>query len=309
MRSLVTFLAVLVGLGLNIATAQEYVFKVLVNKGDNKAKASGAEWQPVKTGSKLNNGDQIKVSEGAYLGLVHSSGKTIELKNADVYNVSDISSKISGTNSSVASKYADFVLSKMSSEGEEDINANHRNYMSVTGAVERATTSAALNVMMPSSVEVLNNEAIVRWTEPKEAAGKAYVVTLKNMFDETILTKETTETSVTLNFDDPKLAKEKLVILKVSVKGEAGMESGEYGIKRLSGQEAQTIEVNLNSLQQEVSGETALDKLILASFYEENNLLVDALTMYEQAIKMSPDVPEFKDAYAQFLIRNGLGNK
>lgn len=307
MRSLVSFLVVLLTLSFNSAIAQNYVFKVLVNKGENQAKATGADWQPVKTGSTLKSGDQLKVTTGAYLGLVHSSGKTMEIKNPGDYNINDMANKISGSNSSVASKYADFVLSKMNSD-EKDINANHKNYMSVTGAVERATSSATLNVMMPSSVDVLSKEAIVRWSEPKEAEGKTYVISLKNMFDETILTQETTDTSLKLNFDDPKLADQKLIILKIAVKGEKGMESGEYAFKPLSGADAQKFEQDLATLKTELSEESALNKLILASYFEENNLLVDALTQYEQAIKLAPEVAEFKQAYADFLIRNGLGN-
>lgn len=307
MRSLVSFLVVLLTLSFNSAIAQTYVFKVLVNKGENQAKATGADWQPLKTGSTLKSGDQLKVTNGSYLGLVHSSGKTMEIKNPGDYNINDMANKIAGSNSSVASKYADFVLSKMNSD-EKDINSNAKNYMSVTGAVERATSNATLNVMMPSSVDVLSKEAIVRWSEPKEATGKTYVVSLKNMFDETILTQETTDTSLKLNFDDPKLAEQKLLILKVTVKGEKGMESGEYGIKKLSGADAQSIEQNLAGLMTELTEETALNKLILASFFEENNLLVDALTQYEHAIRLAPEVSEFKQAYADFLIRNGLGN-
>ena len=34
-------------------------------------------------------------------------------------------------------------------------------------------------------------------------------------------------------------------------------------------------------------------KLVMAAFYEDNDLLLDALTAYEQAIQKAPDVPVF----------------
>jgi Tfp pilus assembly protein PilF len=56
----------------------------------------------------------------------------------------------------------------------------------------------------------------------------------------------------------------------------------------------------------EVSEETALSKLILAGFYEQNNLIIDAIYAYEKAVEMAPDVPTFQESYEDFLLRNNL---
>ena len=56
----------------------------------------------------------------------------------------------------------------------------------------------------------------------------------------------------------------------------------------------------------EMTEETALNKFILAGFYEDNELLIDAISAYEAAIKMAPDVDTYKDAYEEFLLRNKL---
>jgi cytochrome c-type biogenesis protein CcmH/NrfG len=34
--------------------------------------------------------------------------------------------------------------------------------------------------------------------------------------------------------------------------------------------------------------------------------LIDAITSYEEAIKLAPDVPSFKEAYDEFLLRHGM---
>jgi cytochrome c-type biogenesis protein CcmH/NrfG len=47
----------------------------------------------------------------------------------------------------------------------------------------------------------------------------------------------------------------------------------------------------------------------LAGFYEENKLFIDAITAYEQAIKLAPDVPTYQEAYEEFLLRNKLKNQ
>ena len=72
--------------------------------------------------------------------------------------------------------------------------------------------------------------------------------------------------------------------------------------------ESAQIEQELKELKLVFAGEeSALDKLILASFYEQNNLLADALTCYEYAIELSPEIQAFQNAYDQFVFRNGLG--
>jgi hypothetical protein len=46
--------------------------------------------------------------------------------------------------------------------------------------------------------------------------------------------------------------------------------------------------------------------LFLASFFEDNKLLIDAATAYQEAIKLAPNVPYFQEAFNAFLTRNGL---
>jgi len=54
----------------------DYAFKVLASKGANEYK-SGDSWQPIKTGISLKKGDELRVPENAYLGLVSSTGKPV----------------------------------------------------------------------------------------------------------------------------------------------------------------------------------------------------------------------------------------
>jgi hypothetical protein len=127
------------------------------------------------------------------------------------------------------------------------------------------------------------------------------------MFDEVIMETTTGESSIKLDFNDPKLKDQRLVIFSVKLKDDETVQSGEYGIKKLSKEEAETIKNSYESLKAEIGDDTSLDKIIFASFFEENNLIIDAATNYEYAIKLSPDVEDFKNAYKQFLTRNGLG--
>ncbi|CAD5273218.1 MULTISPECIES: hypothetical protein [unclassified Imperialibacter] len=298
---LLTFLVLLSFLSSNVL-AQGYEFRVLANKGENQVKKAGAsQAETLKTGATLAKGDQIIAANGAYIGLVHSSGKTTEIRTPGTVKIDDLSAKISATSSTTASRYANYIAAKMN---ESDGGGNYRSNMKATGAVERALTSA-INVMLPNSVDFYGDNAIVRWKAIGED-NTTYIVTVKNIFDEEVAKIETDQTAYELDFTNPKLAQERLVILNVKVKGDEDMKSSDYGIKRLSNTESAKVNENIKGLKSEVNEETPLNKIIYASFFEENNLVLDALTKYEEAIEMSPEVQDFQDMYQSFLVKNGL---
>ncbi|MDW3211022.1 MAG: hypothetical protein R8N23_14190 [Reichenbachiella sp.] len=289
----------------NTSYGQSFVFRVLASKGANQVKkAQSGETIPLKTGATLMSGDELIAASGAYIGLMHKSGRTIEVRNPGVTKITDLETKLAKNQSSVANKYAQFVMNKMSDD--DGASSNYRRNMKATGAVERATSSAALKVMLPSSVDILNPEAIIRWDGAEEVSDASYVVSIKNIFDEEIYSAETTDTSMSINFEDDQLANERLVILNVKVKDNDELKSGDYGIKRMSSDDASSINENLEALKSDLSGDSPLNNLIFASFYEENNLILDAMTQYEKALIASPDVEDFKTLYDDFLIKNGL---
>jgi len=305
MKLILTALSITVLLA-NPLNAQDYVFKVLANKGGNTVKIAdhSTDWQPIRTGATLNGDDELRISVNSYIGLVHASGKTVELKNEGNYYVRDLAAKLGNAKSSVASKYANFVINKMTSNDEEDINQNHREHLTITGAVERSVLDAPISLKMPSSVEVLNKEALIRWNDVKDA--DQYIFTVKNMYDEVILTKEVTQAHILLELTKAPFNTEELIIVSVRVKGNDKIYSGNYGIKRLTGVDADPILKELEQLSVSLKEESSLNKLILATFFEENNLLIDALMNYEKAVQLSPDVEQFSIAYELFAKRNGL---
>ncbi len=310
MKTVIRIFVVVVLMGSFSANAQDYVFKVLANKGSNSVKLNGSEWTPLKTGQSLNTGDELKLSEEAYLGLMHSSGKTLEVKSSGKYNVGTLADNLKGKNSSVASKYADFVMNRMS---DDDGNSDYRKSLGATGAVDRALASGAkIKVMAHSSSDIINNEVIIRWSEPQqtgEIENLTYQVVYSNLFDEVIKTDETNETAVNLDMAVTPFSEleNKFVKVKVNVKGK-DLNSEEYAIIIKPQEESAEINKMLTELKTEVSEETALDNMVLAAFYEDNNLMLDALTSYEKAIQMAPEVEIYQKAYEDFIIRNGFAN-
>lgn len=276
--------------------AQDYAFKVLANKGSNEVKA-GANWAPLKTGATLKKGDELRLSENAYLGLVHVEGKPLELKIAGTYKVTDLAAKV-GAGTSVLNKYADFVLSSNSPESK-------KNRLSATGAVDRGE-NYAIKLILPDnqSSGIYNNTAIINW-EGTKATGP-YKITLRNMFDDELGVIETAESTYKLDLADPKLAKENAILIEVKSKNDSKMISKQHLIKRITPAEQARVKKSLTEFSADAPETTALNKLLLAGFYEERNLLIDAMVAYEEAISLAPDVPTYKESYDDFLLRHGM---
>ncbi len=300
----VLIIVLVLGMLVQGAIAQDYAFRVLASKGQNMVKTGSSDWKTLKTGAKLNKGEEVRLAANGYLGLVHSSGKTMELKEASTYDVSKLSTELGSSSQNIASKYADFVMSKMTPEKKEE---NRRKYASVTGAAERGANDALINIYMPQSVAVLNNSAIIRWEAIKENA--VYVVNLKNLFEEKILVTETSDPFYTINFDNEKIKSaivENLIIVSVSLKDDESVSSKNSAIELMNSEDAKTYKIELSGLEENIGSETSINNLILAEFYEEKGLVLDAITSYEKAVKLSPDVEYFQEAYNEFLIRNRL---
>lgn len=278
-----------------MVSAQEYAFKVLANKGNNEVKA-GAAWEPLKTGATLHSGDELRLGDNAYIGLVHSSGKPVEVKQAGVHKVSELETRVP-SGSSVLNKYTDFILSSNTSES--------KNRMAATGAVRRDVLAAApLRLFLPEEdhTGVFNNTAIIRWDGSKVEG--PYVISVKNMFEDELLKAETNETRYVLDLSGSSFARENAILVEVSSKADPKMISKRHMIKRLSPAEVEKVTAALAEIRGGVSEETALNKVYLAGFYESHHLLIDAMYAFEEAMKLEPEA--YRESYEDFLVRNHL---
>lgn len=280
-------------LGANTVNAQDYVFRVMLNKGDNQYGTSG-NWEDIVPGTKLQEEHSIKVGEGSYIGLVHSSGATIELKEAGEYSVTDLDKKVSGGNSSLIQKYAKYIMDNISDE------EHHR--LSATGAVERGLFD--IDVYLLNYSEYYSDTLIFDWDDKSDVQG--YKVKLNDKFDEKILEKETQSSQMMVDFSQPKLKYEELVVVYITVIGDENPKPVGYGIKPMQRDEYAHIKGEFESLKEEVDESTSIGNLVLAGFFEQNSLFPDAVTYYLKAIELSPDVDEYKKVYNDFLLRNGL---
>jgi hypothetical protein len=266
-------------------------FRVLINKGKNEIK-TGNNWMPAKVGASIGTTDEIRVSENAYLGLVHVSGKSLEIKDAGVHKVTDLSAKV-GQGTSVLNKYTDFILSN---------NEQRKNNLTATGAVHRGVNTIKLFLPKPEAAIVYNNRIIFSWE--KNDAPAPYTVIFRSMFGDELKKVDVPSNSVTIDLGDIAFENEDNIVVQVISKTDKNKQSNpdDYTIKRLSKADRERMKNTLNEVKDIMNEQTAINLFFMAGVYEKNNLLIDASTAYEEAIKLAPDVPEIQEAYRAFLI-------
>jgi hypothetical protein len=274
--------------------AQNYTFKVLASKGKTEIKSANG-WQDLKVGASLIATDEIKVSENAYLGLMHSNGKPLEIKEAKSYKVSDLVTRL-GSGSSVLNKYTDFILSS---------NDQKKNRLTATGAVHRGIKDVII-VFLPGTekADLYGDKIGLQWAS--DGITGPYEVIFTNLLEDKLARFETTENQLTVSLNEGLFQKETNIMVKVVSKANPGQGSKDYVIKKLKGQDREKFTKSITEISSSLEEGSALSKYIMAGFYEENFLLNDALTAYQDAIKLAPDVDMYKEAYAEFLVRLGF---
>jgi hypothetical protein len=290
----IVFLAVLL-VSNAVVNAQEYAFKVLAHKGNNEIK-SGGSWAALKTGATLQPGDEIKLGDNSYIGLVHSTGKPVEVKKPGVHTVSELETRVPA-GSSVLHKYTDFILSS-SDDGA-------RNRLTATGAVTRTTTPAApgsIKVFLPENTAIFNKTVHVGW-EARANEGP-YLIKVMNLFEDVLQKIETAESSYTIDLSDAKLANENAILIEIASKRAVNVVSKRHVIQKMSAADYDKIAGIVSNLKSDVQSESAINHVLLASFYEENKLLVDAIVAFERAKKLEPNA--YDETYEEFMIRNNL---
>ncbi len=280
-------------LTVSVTCAQDYTFRVLATKGTTQVKTGGV-WQPLKTGAKLQTADELKLDPNAYVALVHKSGTPLQLKEADTYKIATLASKV-GPGSSVMSKYTDFILSSNSDDAR-------KNRMAATGAVTRG---GDIKIFLPKGKAAVYFDPAVLVTWEAQPNITEYQLIVKDLVDTELSRQDITSNTVILDLSQPAYAGAPVVMVEVHAKG-TGKKSEPYAIKRVPTAEYERVKTLLAEMGSRATSTEALDQYIMAGFYEQNKLLIDAQKSYLQVLRQLPDVAEFNEAYKDFLYRNKL---
>jgi hypothetical protein len=268
---------------------QDFEFKVLVTKGKNEVKAGNA-WNALKVGASLKKTDEIRVGQNSYLGLIHTSGKPVELKDPKIYKISELVPKLDAT-PSVLAKYTEFIISS---------NTTKRNSLAATGAVHRGPNNIRVFLPKTDLAYAYGDSITIQWDKEKAAA--PYVVTFTTFFGDELFKTETSNAFVAINLADQAFSRENEFQVHVFSKKDR-KESEQYIIRKVKKEERARLKPLVADALIQTKANTAINKLLLAGFYEQEKLYIDAATAFQKAVKLEPSM---QTHYDEFLLRNGM---
>lgn len=283
-------------------SAQDYAFRVIGTKGSNTVDGSG-----IKVGMKLSQNQIVKIANnGSYLGLIHKTGKTLELQNKGAYPVKALESKLKKSGN-LNSRYARFVVNELNKGG--NLATARGSHMKKTGSVSRDVSK--VRIQLPESSDLYGSTAALRWFLAEGSVNpddiKEYKVYVTNMEDDVLHTQVTAQDFAFVDLSDQKFQENGQLIFKVVGVKHDGTVTDNLGditgkmIQILDKEEKSQMKKDMNEFESNTN--SPLTKLAEASYYEEKELYSDAIRAYEQALELSGNVDSFQKMYDSFLGR------
>jgi hypothetical protein len=285
--------------------SQDYMFKVLASSGSNTIATGNptADWKTLRTGQKIAKEDKIKLAPNSFLGLVHKNGRTLELKSPGTYTASELAAKITTSQATFNQKYVDFMIGEITKAEKDDINKNRHSNMGIEGKVERGQFDIVVRMPASKPLNIFSDQLLLKWN--KLPGSNNYKINVMDMFDEVLYTTTLADTIFTLDLSQPGLRNESSFLIAISSVNKPNAKFDTYSINRMSTADVIVLNKKLSELK-DGKEETSVTKLIQASFFEENKLLLDAMKSYEETIKLQPEVADYKTAYQKFLERHNF---
>jgi hypothetical protein len=320
MKSKIVFFVICLFLFAN-AYAQNNIFKVLGVKGYVTINNV-----PVKVGSQIATNQIIKISgSSAYLNLSHNSlKKVIELTQAGTYKAQELEKQLKSSNESLEEKYYKWAVEEITKSKDDKIASRNRfQHMNKTGSVERGNYLLMTNLWKDkekNKIEVLGEKLFVRWMlrdsmEIKPAQIASYKILFYDLNEDLLFEQIVKDANAEIDLKNAKLAQADILMMKIVPLGK----NGEYlkSINQIDGEAIIKVDINkqrlvnaeLEKIRKSKSTNTAFGKLMEARIFEEQELYVDAMTAYEQALKMSSEADSYLKLYNYFLERLPESNK
>lgn len=285
----------------------DYQFNVMASKGDVQIFAkSSKSWSKLNTGAKIQSNEKIKIGNNSYLGLVHKSGKTIELKQSGEFTTEQPATKTNTSKSSVAQKLGNYIVNQLNDTKSQ---SDYREGMETTGAVERSMdkmtadpANATIELNSPRKICLKSNNVNLSWKEVPKA--KSYKLFIRDRFDREVYSSEVKNSNVNLDANALKLEKDTFYFWHVALSNDANVKSPDCTFSVLSNSQIDKITSDVAELKKELGDDTsALNKIVIGNYYEMNNLYEDANKLYKDASEANPEVSEYKEIYNRFLKR------
>jgi len=302
MQNIFSKIFILIVLGLLLSAqsqAQQYSFKILTFSGKVDYRTSAAQsWKKVQTGESLKKDCEVRLDKNSYAALMFNDGRTMEIQDEGIFAINDLEQNMKSSKISITQKFAKFVAQEIITDKSE------KKDMKTFAAVVRVKPNH-IDAAIPSFTSVLDPVMDFSWYSYPST--KQYIFSILNSSGTTIFMDLVDDTTYRIDSEKLKLNRGTVYKWYVSDADNPKIVSDTNTVNVLSNDGRTLILDTLQMLREEIeSNETPLNVLSLCSFYERNNLNVEALKYFDKVILLVPESEEYKKLFARFLLKHKL---
>jgi hypothetical protein len=267
--------------------AQNNTFTVLAKSGSVVVGNTEA-----KIGQLIKS-DNIQLGSNAYLGLISSNGKPVELNAEGSYSLNDLNQKLGESSGTFSDQFVSFMASEMN-ESDEDYTAG----MGVTGSVERALLKSKVFIPLPKKSKFIGNKMYLQWLLKDDNQENSFTVDIMDMSEEIVFSKEVKGSETFINpYEVNTLIPGDLYLLRINNNGDKA-ESNTVCFYLPSEEENKEICTELGPLLDAQS--TTLESIAAAQMLSEKGFHMAALKKYHEAI-LADDNGVAKNSFSAYV--------
>ena len=282
--------------------AQSYEFCVLGKYGPVKVMKKGKKWTDVKTGDKLEKEDIVSLRDSAYLGLVHNSGKTLELKREGKYKIENLSRQLSASTTELIPNLIELIFGNKNDLEDLLLSKKNKKISYTKGAMERSIIGQSIALLNPRKINLLDREIRLMWKK-MPVKGK-YEVKITDRFNKPVFSKVVDDTFLLVNKNELNLEKDECYFWKVNMAEYPEVQSDEAYFLFLSDKKSSEIGKNLEQLKKQLGENTTPASMIMLAFFYESNLLInEADNSFRESVEMSNGLKDYTELYWAFRQR------
>lgn len=302
-HTLLTIIALLILITAGGVLAQTPEFKVLASNGNCfYKKGIDKDWLKISIGIKFFKPDSIKLEKGAYLGLVHSNGKTLELKKPGVFSVAKMSKDLSKKTDNVSQKLTNYVFKVVSDFNSVFENKDYKGMLDNTATVERSV-SIMINSGFPHTTDLMPGKTTFFWDHFLKTPVN-YKFNIVDKSGKPVFSKITKDSMIMVNLPELKLERGQKYYWFINLGDNMNVASQRFSFTVKTDEDIKTLNTGLSDLTKDIGVKpSSPGELLKAVLYEDHQLMLNALISYEKAVRMSPEVGDYQKFLAIFKMK------
>lgn len=274
---------------------------VFFYSGEIGYKNQEQDWKMIdKLNLKLIPADSIHLSEGSQLFLIKNKGDQVLISKAGKYPLEEVITSLDDEEDIIAA-YTEFVWEEFN-HPHKDLDKYADKYMREKGGVSRAANIPEIFSPFAGS-DIIDDYIYFSW---KNEGAVFYTLSFwdSDTYGRKLFELSVKDTMVVISTSTLWLPKNEVFYWSVTIEGQNPVNY--FPIAILGKKEKREIEAEVSKIEKNMKeAKPELIWLVLASFYEKNDLLQQAKNAYMNALDFSLNDKNIKEYYKLFLARIG----